>query len=706
MADSVRTRSGTTRLNGDKSPDLDSPSLFINRELSLLQFQRRVLAQAADPRHPLLERLKFIPIVSKNLDEFFMVRVSDLLDQIEAGVADVGPDGMTPAQQLSAVRAEVTELLREQRRILREEMLPALEGQGIRIARVQDLTAAQRAGLRTYFEQQIFPVITPLAVDRGHPFPHISNLSNNLGIELQGDGEALFARVKIPDVLPRLLHLEAILGQHVDGKRSKYTYVWMDDLVSLNLSSLFSGVHVLSVHSFRVIRDADIEIHEEEGVDLSVSMEQGLRQRRFGEPVALYVEEAMPQRIRALLSSRLGVEAESVYAVDRPLGLDSLMEITGVDRPDLKYPRLVPRVPAPMVGGESIFDAVSRHDILLQHPYESFAPVVDLLAGSARDDQVLAIKQTLYRVGADSPVVRALLDAVHRGKQVAVLVELKARFDEESNIEWARELERAGVHVVYGFVGLKTHSKVALVIRKDRQGGIRRYVHVATGNYNPDTARLYTDIGLFTADPDFGADATDLFNYLTGYSHQTTFRQFLVAPLNLRRGLLEKIEREITRHKKDGDGHLIFKINSISDRHFVHALYRASQAGVKVDLIVRGICSIVPGVPHVSENIRVRSVVGRFLEHSRVYWFRNGGASEMYCGSADLLPRNLDHRVEVLFPVNAPDIRERIYRDILQVELRDTANAWAMQPDGSYVRVCPADGEEPFDSQAWSIDHG
>jgi polyphosphate kinase len=706
MADTTRTRHGVGQIRKGSPPDLNSPALFINRELSLLQFQERVLVQARDPRHPLLERLKFIPIVSKNLDEFFMVRVSDLLDQIEARVADVGPDGMTPGQQLAAVRVEVSALLREQRRILREDLLPKLEEQGIRIARVQDLTAAQRAGLRTYFEQQIFPVITPLAVDRGHPFPHISNLSNNLAVELQGDGEPLFARVKIPDVLPRLLHLESILGQHVDGKRSKYTFVWLDDLVSLNLSSLFAGVNVLSVHSFRVIRDADIEIHEEEGVDLSVSMEQGLRQRRFGEPVCLFVEEQMPQRIRTLLSTRLGVDADSVYAIDRPLGLESFSEITAIDRPDLKYPRLVPRVPALIVAGESLFDAIARHDILVQHPYESFAPVVDLLANSARDDQVLAIKQTLYRVGTDSPVVRALLDAVHRGKQVAVLVELKARFDEESNIEWARELERAGVHVVYGVVGLKTHSKVALIIRKDHAGGIRRYVHVATGNYNPDTARLYTDIGIFTADPDFGADATDLFNYLTGYSHQTTYRRFLVAPLNLRSGLLEKIEREIELHKKSGDGRLIFKLNSLSDRQFVHALYRASQAGVKVDLIVRGVCSLVPGVPHVSEHIRVISIVGRFLEHSRVYWFGNGGDTEMYCGSADLLPRNLDHRVEVLFPIKAPDIRERIYRDILQVELRDTANAWEMRSDGSYVRLEPAQGEPPFDSQAWSIEHG
>ena len=703
MADGVKTKPQAQRA---EPADLNAPSLFINRELSLLQYQRRVLAQAAERRHPPLERMKFVAIVSQNIDEFFMVRVSDLMDQVEAGVADLGPDAMTPAQQLTAVRKEIVQLLDEQRRILREEILPELAQQGIKIATITELSSGQRAGLRTYFEEQIFPVVTPLAVDRGHPFPHISNLSSNLAVELQGDGEPLFARVKIPAVLPRLLHLESILGQHVGGKRSKYTFVWLDDLVALNLPSLFPGVQVLAGHSFRVIRDADIEIHEEEGVDLRVSMEQGLRRRRFGEPVALFVENAMPQRIRSLLLQRLGVDANSLYAVEKPLGLESLMQITSVDRPDLKYPRFVPRVPAQLVSGESLFDAINRHDIVLHHPYESFAPVVDLLKSAARDENVLAIKQTLYRVGKDSPVVQALLDAANHGKQVAVLVELKARFDEESNIEWARELERAGVHVVYGFIGLKTHCKVALIVRKDRQGGIRRYVHVATGNYNPDTARTYSDLGLFTADPEFGADATDIFNYLTGYSQQTTYRRFLVAPLSLRAGLMERIEREIVEHGKSGKGHLIFKANSLADREFVQALYRASQAGVKVDLIIRGICSLRPGVQGVSANIRVVSLVGRFLEHSRVFWFRNGGDHEMYCGSADLLPRNLDHRVEVLFPIINADQRERIHRDVLQAQLKDTANAWIQQSDGTYQRPHPSDGQEPFDSQVWAIEHG
>jgi polyphosphate kinase len=705
VADRVKTKSSSAERSDGKRVDLSSPSLFINRELSLLQFQRRVLAQATEPRHPLLERLRFIAIVSKNMDEFFMVRVSELMDAAESGITALPPDGMTPVQQLAACRAESMEIFEEQRRILQGELMPELERQRIRIARISELTAPQRAALRTYFEGQVFPVITPLAVDPGHPFPHISNLSNNLAVELQGEEEIRFARVKIPDVLPRLIHLESILGGA--GKQStSHTFVWLDDLVSLNLSSLFPGIPVLSCHAFRVIRDADIEIHEEEGVDLRASMEQGLHRRRFGEPVALMVEPAMPRRVRTLLMKRLNLEPDSVYEVDKPLGLWSMSQIAGIDRPDLKYPRLVPRIPAALSSGEPIFSILNRHDVLVYHPYESFAPIVELLAASARSEDVLAIKQTLYRVGPDSPVVRALLDAAHHGKQVATLVELKARFDEESNLEWARELEREGVHVVYGLMGLKTHCKVALIIRKDGNGGIRRYVHVATGNYNPETARGYTDLGLLTTDPDFGADATDLFNYLTGYSRQTTFREFLVAPLNLRQQLLARIEREIELHRKHGSGRLIFKVNSIADAEFMQALYRASAAGVRVDLIVRGICSLRPGISGVSENIRVVSIIGRFLEHARCFWFHNNGESELYCGSADLLPRNLDHRVEVVFPVKNPALRERILRDVLEAELRDTVNAWDEGEDGSYRRVLPSEGDKPFDSQNWSIEHG
>jgi polyphosphate kinase len=411
----------------------------------------------------------------------------------------------------------------------------------------------------------------------------------------------------------------------------------------------------------------------------------------------------MSQHMRTLLTKQLNLGPEDVYAVDCPLGLDSLMELTAIDRPDLKYAPIVPRAPPTLASGEALLSVVDRHDVLLHHPYDSFAPIVDLLTSSAREDRVLAIKQTLYRVGQDSPVVGALLDAAHQGKQVAVLVELKARFDEASNIEWAREMERSGVHVVYGFVGLKTHAKVLLIIRQERTG-IRRYVQVGTGNYNVSTARGYTDLSLFTLDPDFGADATDLFNFLTGYSEQKTYRRFLVAPVNLRQELMERIEREIHAHQKDGSGHLMFKMNSLADAEFIQALYRASRAGVKVDLIVRGICALRPGLPGVSENIRVVSLVGRFLEHSRVYYFHNGGAPEVYMGSADLMPRNLDHRVEVLCPVLDPAIRDRVVQDVLHAQLRDTVNTWIQHADGAYTRIEPDEHHPRFDSQPWNLD--
>ncbi|MGI8968350.1 MAG: polyphosphate kinase 1 [Chloroflexota bacterium] len=685
--------------------DLHAPALYINRELSNLEYFERVLQQACEPRHPLLERVNFLAIISGMLDEFFMVRVSDLQDEIAEGFAEPSPDGMTTVQQLAAIRKRTAAMLAQQHRIFCQSLLPEMSQNGIRIQDLQDLSTQQRAALRTYFEREVFPVLTPLAVDPGHPFPHISNLSVNLAVELAGEGsETRFARVKIPNVIPRLVHVEAILGQHVNGKKGRYTYIWLEQLIAYNLGTLFPGVPVRGSYLFRVIRDADIEFHQEEGTDLRISVERGLRQRRFGEGVAVLVEQGMPEQIRAVLTLGLRVEPDEIYAVERPLGLDSLKELTSLDRPDLKYPPLVPRLPAAVTAGEPLVSALDRHDILVHHPYDSFAPVVDLLTSSARDDSVLAIKQTLYRVGTDSPVVAALLDAVNHGKQVAVLVELKARFDEASNIEWATELERAGVHVVYGFVGLKTHAKVLLVVRKDRDG-IRRYVHVGTGNYNVQTARLYTDLALFTADPDFGADATDLFNFLTGYSQQTTYRRFLVAPLNLRQGLLQRIEREIELHRKEGKGHLIFKMNSLVDVEFIRALYRASEAGVRVDLIVRGICCLRPGMPNFSENIRVISLVGRFLEHSRVYYFRNGGNAEIYAGSADLMPRNLEHRVEVLFPILALDLRERVLRDILQCQLRDTVNAWKQHADGSYSKV-RAESGKPFDSQLSMMEHG
>jgi polyphosphate kinase len=684
--------------------DLRSPSLYINREISTLEFHQRVLAQAEDKRHPLLERVKFLAIVSGLVHELFMVRVSDLQAEANAGPVTLSPDGMSPVRQLAAIRQRVSHILAEQRRILHKQLLPELAQHGIKIASYSDLTTAQRAGLRRYFEEEVFPVLTPLAVDPAHPFPHISNLSVNLAVELAGDGQDThFARVKIPDVMPRLLHLERIEGHATNGKKAKYTYIWLDQLIAANLSELFPGVTCLASHVFQVIRDADIEIHEEEGVDLRASVERSLRRRRFGEAVAMTVDKDMPEATLNTVAAGLAVTGDEIYRVDKPIGLNSLMELTSIDRPDLQYPPFVPQIPPAVATGEPIISVVERHDVLVYHPYESFAPVVEFLTAAARDPDVLAIKQTLYRVGTDAPVVRALLDAVNQGKQVAVLVELKARWDEASNIEWARELEQAGVHVAYGFYGLKTHAKIALVVRKTRDG-IKRYLHLGTGNYNVSTARAYTDLGLFTDDPEFGADASDLFNYLTGYSQQTRYRRFLVAPVNLRQELLDRIQREIELHQQDGKGHLIFKINSLIDREFIEALYRASGAGVKIDLIVRGMCSLRPGLRGVSDNIQVISIIGRFLEHARAYWFRNGGENELYLGSADLMPRNLDHRVEILFPVLNAEIRERIYNDILLAQLRDNVNAWREKSDGTYERVRPGN-EPPFDSQGWSIDH-
>jgi polyphosphate kinase len=695
----------SARKSGERV-DLRSPSLYLNRELGRLEYNARVLAQAGEERHPVLERLRFLGIASRDLDEFFMVRVSDLLSQIDAGLSELPPDGMTPAQQLSAIRRRVMELLTQRNTIYSELLVPQLAANGVRIMDLQELSVAQRAGLRTYFERQVFPVLTPLAVDPGHPFPHISNLSVNLAVELASEGsETRFARLKIPDVIPRLIHVEWILEGSSNGKKTRYTFVWLDQLVAHNLAALFPGIKVLGWYPFKVVRDADIEYHEEEGVDLRVSVERGLRQRRFGEAVQLLVEKSMPGRMRALLAEQLNMEPAEIYAVDPPLDLDGLMQLTSIDRPDLKYAPFVPKIPSTVAVGEPLFSTVDRHDVLLHHPYDSFAPVVDLLTAAAHDDSVLAIKQTLYRVGTDSPIVQALLEAVNQGKQVAVLVELKARFDEKSNIEWARELERAGVHVVYGFVGLKTHAKVALIVRKDRDG-IRRYLHAGTGNYNVATARVYSDISLFTADRDFGADATDLFNFLTGYSEQASYRRFLVAPVNLRQGLLERIDREIEHRKRGGQGHLIFKMNGLVDQEFIEALYRASGAGVKVDLLVRRESCLRPGLPGVSDNIRVRSLIGRFLEHSRIYYFHNGGEVELFAGSADLMPRNLDHRVEVLFPVIDSTFQKQILNDILEPELRDTANAWEEQSDGSYQRLQSRAGEKPFDSQAWSMTHG
>jgi len=694
-------------------PDLDDPKLYINRELSLLEFFRRVLEEARDSSNPLLERVKFLSIVASNMDEFFMVRVAGLKQQIAAGVVELSPDGLTPAEQLAAVRKSATKLMLEARDCLYTDLLPQLNAAGVHLLDYTDLNEKQLASVKKYFEDVVFPVLTPLAFDPGRPFPYISNLSLNLAVIIRDrEGVERFARVKVPGTLPHLVPLKRSSGAaRKDGTVPFHHYfVWLEQVIAAHLDLLFPGMQIVASYAFRVIRDADVVIQELEADDLLETMEESMRQRRFGSVVRVSVSEAMPPAIRELLIENLEVDRNDVYSVSGPLGLASLMSLYGmVDRHDLKDAPFIPAVPA-VLGDKSIdediFATLRREDVLLHHPYDSFAPVVDFLLSAAHDPDVLAIKQTLYRVGRNAPVVDALLEAVTNGKQVAVLVELKARFDEESNIGWAKKLEAEGVHVVYGLLGLKTHSKIALVVRREGDG-IRRYIHMATGNYNTVSATQYTDLGLFTADEQIGADATDLFNYLTGYSAKTDYCKLLVAPINLRSQLVELIRREIAlaARPESGGGHLIFKLNSLVDRHFIRLLYQASQAGVKVDLIVRGVCCLRPGVPGVSDNIHVTSIVGRFLEHSRIYYFRNGGQEEVYLGSADLMPRNLDRRVEILFPVSQPRLVRYLRDEVLQVYLADNVKARVLKPDSTYQRVRPEAGQPPLNSQAWLLSH-
>jgi len=693
--DTMPDRAATTAAT--PGVDLKDPSLYFNRELSWLEFNRRVLGEAQDVRHPLLERVKFLAIFSANLDEFFMIRVSGLKDQIAAGVSAAPADGMTPAQQLDAVRARTLPMLRQQRRIFYDEIMPALTAAGIHLLCFDQLTPEERDRLRDFFQAEILPVLTPLAFDPGRPFPHISNLSLNLGVTVRDkEGETRFGRVKVPPSLPRLVPLH-------DGAR----FIWLEEVIAANLGILFPGLEIVEAYAFHVIRDADMEIQEDEAPDLLETIEQSLRQRRFGPVVRLAVDEAMPEAMVKLLTENLEVAPGDVYPLEPPLAMASLWALHRFERPDLKDQPFLPAVPPQirdLSTASDIFAAIRRSDILLHHPYDSFKPVLDFVHAAAIDPDVLAIKHTLYRVGHNAPVVQALLDAQRNNKQVAVLVELKARFDEESNIVWARALEAEGVHVVYGLLGLKTHSKITLVVRRE-PGGLRRYLHLSTGNYNTVTAGIYTDLGLLTCDADMGADATELFNTLTGYSTQTYYRSLLVAPTAMRERLLALIEREIAQQRAGRPARLIFKMNSLVDERLIRALCRAAQAGVPVDLIVRGICCLRPGVPGVSDRIRVISIVGRFLEHSRIYYFENGGDSEVYMGSADLMPRNLDRRVEILFPIKDARIRSYIRRTILEVEWRNNVRGHELQPDGSYLRRQPAPGEPVIDSQAWQLVH-
>ena len=687
---------------------LESPELYINRELSLLEFQKRVLEQAQDRENPLLERVKFLSIVSSNLDEFFMVRVAGLQRQAASGAQEASVDGLPAAVQLQLIREEVRQLVSKVQNLLRDELLPALEHEGIRISDISALPAEQRSSVDSYFLQDVFPVLTPLAFDPSRPFPHISSGSLNLAVVVgDNQGTENFARIKVPDSLPRLVPVITNARQAKSSKpaKSENTFVWLEQLIAANLSLLFPGMEIVEAYAFRVTRDAEVAIQELESDDLLETVEEAMRQRRFSNVVRLQVDANVSEKVLEILASNLPIDKQDVYRIKGSIGLGRLMELYAIDRPDLKDKPFAPTIPSSLGADadENVFCVIRRGDLLLHHPYESFQPVVEFLQEAARDPNVLAIKVTLYRVGRNSPIVAALLEAIEQGKQVSVLVELKARFDEESNIEWARTLEDAGVHVVYGLVGMKVHSKIALVVRREGKD-IRRYVHMGTGNYNPMTARIYTDFGYLTCNEKIADDATHFFNALTGYSRKNEPHELLVAPVNLRQRLEELILREIALQETGGHGHLIFKMNALEDPQMIRLLYRASQAGVKVELLVRGLCCLRPLVSGFSDTIRVTSIVGRFLEHSRVYYFRNGGAEEIYLGSADLMRRNLSHRVEILFPVGNPELVRRL-KDILDIQLADERKSHHLQSDGHYIRSSKSEQPDAIDSQLQFLAH-
>lgn len=671
--------------------------LLFNRELSWLEFNRRVLEEGLDPRHPLLERLKFLAIFSSNLDEFFMVRVSGLQESLASGFGEMSPDGMTPAEQLKAIRAKLNPMLELQMNCLKQQVLPALAEHHIVIRRYRELSKRERKVADEYFFENVFPILTPQAVDPGHPFPYVSNLSLNLGVivepqqtkkkDLSTSSQARFARVKLPPIVPKLIPVD-----------DRGTFTFLGSLIAANIQALFPGMKTGKCHLFRVTRDADFEIKEDEASDLLRTMQQHVRRMRFGDTARLEVSATMPKEMVSFLTQSLELTPDDVYVVDGPFNIPDLMQLYEMDRPELKDQPLQLTTPIQLRKEEDIFRAIKRQDILLHHPYTAYATVTNFINAAAADPDVVAIKICLYRTGRNSPIVKALIDAVERGKQVAALVELKARFDEESNIEWANRLEQAGVHVVYGMVGLKTHCKLTLVVRREGRR-LQRYVHLATGNYNPTTSRIYTDLGVFTTDDQIADDATNLFNSLTGFSDFDDYECLLVAPINLRKNFIKLIHRETAHAKAGRPARIVAKINSLTDLAVVRALYAASEAGVEIDLIVRGICILRPGVSGASTNIRVRSIVGRFLEHSRIFYFHNHGKEEVFIASADLMYRNLSRRVEVAVPIKDARLKSFLKDTILAGYLKDNVNARELRSDGSYSRVKVGDGEKRFDSQ-------
>jgi polyphosphate kinase len=673
---------------------------FFNRELGLLEFHARVLEEALDPSNPLLERLKFLSIFSSNLDEFFQIRVSGLKEELgDANV--ISADGLTPAEQLRKSRERILALINQQARCLREEILPQLKAAGVSLIQYESLSRHEQEILKDYFMERVYPILTPLAVDPSHPFPYISPLSVNIGLMVHApeDGRLIgrkkheqsrFVRIKVPSSVPRLVPVGT------SGTR----FVLLEEIIEANIEVLFPGMIPGACHLFRVTRDADIEIRDEEAEDLLSLITEELRQRRFGTPVRLEVSPDMTAEMIDYLTTSLDLDRDDVYVFDGPLHVQDLMELYDVDRPDLKDAPIVPTVPSWCTEYDKIFDAIRESDRMLHHPYDSYDCVTGFINQAVDDPDVVAIKICLYRTGPDSPIPPALIRASEAGKQVTALIELKARFDEEHNIEWARKLDQAGVHVVYGILGLKTHGKLTLVVRREGET-LRRYVHVASGNYNPTTSTTYTDLGMFTVDDAIGRDATELFNYLTGFSQQTDYRTLMVAPIDLREKLNALFDREIEHQRAGRPAHIIAKFNRLADHQVIEKLYEASRAGVKIELIVRGICMLRPGIPGLSENISVRSIVGRFLEHSRVFWFQNGGDDEVYIGSADWMSRNLKHRIEVVAPVTEPQAKRYLRDVLLDAYLRDNTKARELQPDGRYVPIDHV--AEPFNSQDYFV---
>jgi len=678
-----------------------------NRDLSQLEFFRRLLEEATDKSVPLLERLKFLSVFADNLDEFFMVRVSGLKEMLE--IEDLGPmpGELTPVEQLKVIRERVLPLVEEHTRCLREEVLPGLNEAGVIIAPHDSLSKSEKRRLAEYFKKNVFLILTPQAVDPAHPFPYMSNLSLNIGLtverhagdsqtdssngeELNGEDTVRFVRIKVPPLTPRLVP--------VNERELKFTL--LEELIEANIHSLFASMRLSKGHLFRVTRDADVEIRDDKAADLLGLIKQSLRERRFGLPVRLEVSSTMPREMVDYLTNSLRLEPDDVYEIDGVLDPSDLMQLYDLDRPELRDKPLQMTVPASLRKKVSPFEVIKKQDLLLHHPYTSYTTVTDFIQAAAHDPKVAAIKICLYRTGKNSPIPQALIEASERGKQVTAVVEIKARFDEENNIEWAKRLAESGVHVVYGLVDLKTHSKVALVVRRE-ENGLQTYTHVATGNYNPTTSKVYTDLGLLTSNPEIGDDATDLFNFLTGFSMQKEYSRLMVAPLNLRDRMLALIERETTHARKGRPARIAAKINRLTDLDIIEALYRASQAGVKIDLIVRGACMLRPGVAGLSETIHVRSIVGRFLEHSRIFYFTNGGDEDVYIGSADWMARNLDRRVEVVVPVLDSLLKAYLKDTVLAAYLRDNVKARILTADGAYKQPQIGAGEEQFNSQIY-----